>query len=96
MNVGCGFAHMILVVLLVVLVVTVLLLVVVVMVPLMVVVVVASLIVVVVVIVVVVGNYICRGRGRWQCFGQGPLGSERHQMAGQMVEKQKAKLGCKF
>ena len=40
-------------------------------------------------------NYICRGRGRWQCFGQGPLGSERHQMAGQMVEKQMAKPGCK-
>ena len=46
-------------------------------------------------VVEVVGNYICRGRGRWQCFGQGPLGSERYQMAGQMVEKQKAKLGCK-
>ena len=79
---GCGFAHMTVVVLLVVLVVTEMLLVVVV--------------VVVVVIVVVVGNYICRGRGRWQCFGQGPLGSERYQMAGQMVEKQTAKLGCKF
>ena len=86
---------MIAVVLLVVVVVTVMLSVVVVVV---VVVVVALLIVVVVVvvIVVVVGNYICRGRGRWQCFGQGPLGSERHQMAGQMVEKQTAKLGCKF
>ena len=74
---------MIAVVLMVVLVVTVMLSVVIV-------------VVVVVVIVVVVGNYLCRGRGRWQCFGQGPLGSERHQMAGQKVEKQKAKLGCKF
>ena len=77
-------------------IVVVLLVVVVVNVMLLVVVVVVVIVVVVVVVVVVVGNYICRGRGRWQCFGQGPLGSERHQMAGQMVEKQMAKLGCKF
>ena len=80
------------VVLLVIFVVTVMLLVVVVVV----VVVPLMMLVVVMVIVAVVGTYICRGRGRWQCFGQGPLGSERHQMAGQMVEKQMAKLGYKF